>query len=301
MSNGPVDPNVSLNNQPYQPNQQPNSPYSPNTGNGYTPAGQNPIHTEPTYGQMPPSQDPNVWGGNSNGGQPGGLGPQKPQSPLKWILIAVVILVLAVGGFFGVRALTGDNEADPKPSPTASATTSPKPEETTTPDPEETTTPEPEETTPTEPEDTEPPLNDGSGWQGDVYVYTSQYGYTVEFPGEPTVQELDDPFGGDIPMEIAQWEQGDDFYQAAFGPQRAEGLTPSSSVIGSSEGIGATNLNLQGFDVANAEAMAGDAEYMGQQVWLLNALSITDDSVYMLLQSGAERDNAFFDSLDIRF
>ena len=46
--------------------------------------------------------------------------------------------------------------------------------------------------------------------------------------------------------------------------------------------------------------MTGEAEFNGQPVWLLNALSTTDGSVYMLLQSGATRDDAFFDSLDIQ-
>lgn len=85
------------------------------------------------------SSQPPGYGGYGGPGGPGGQGPKK--SPLPIIIGVVVGILVIVGIFFAINALTGGGDDDPTADPTTSESTD---EETT---PEETETTSEEETT----------------------------------------------------------------------------------------------------------------------------------------------------------
>lgn len=75
----------------------------------------------------------------------------KPKKPLKWVVLSLIVVILALGIFFGAKTLgkTQKKEVVPTPTPTQNLfpTDTPTPEESGTPTPKVTSTPTPKPTT----------------------------------------------------------------------------------------------------------------------------------------------------------
>ncbi|SEE64013.1 septum formation family protein [Ruania alba] len=143
----PWDPNQQPGQQPQQPGQQPGygHPQQPGYGQpeqpGYGNPGQQPGYGQPhhpgygQHGQQPaygqpqqPGYGQSAYGQGSPYGQappPGGPTPGSSKAPII-VGIIVVVLILAVGGFFGIRALMSGGD-DPDPTPTVADPTSEEP------------------------------------------------------------------------------------------------------------------------------------------------------------------------------
>ncbi|VXB53164.1 conserved hypothetical protein [Microbacterium sp. 8M] len=124
-------------------------------------------------------------------------------------------------------------------------------------------------------------------------------GYRVLFPGEPTVTSSTVP-GASVKATLAQWSNKQKEYGAYSLPEVGESATVQSILQAAVAASGATVVESHPVAVKGGSALAARMTMNGSGAWAL--MVITDDRSYGLglLQTGEQRDDAFFDSLELK-
>ncbi|MDH6180722.1 hypothetical protein M2152_000904 [Microbacteriaceae bacterium SG_E_30_P1] len=127
---------------------------------------------------LPPAPDNSSAPENSETSYPAPDPAQRRPRTRQWVILIVVALVVAVGGFIGFTALFNSGGNTPAPS----------------------------ETSGQEEPGTEAPESDAP------FVYTNdEFGFSVDFPAEPQERsDVQQIAGFDIPLTQAQWSAGSD-------------------------------------------------------------------------------------------
>lgn len=198
------------------------------------------------YGQQPPFgggfPPAPPTGGSGGSGSPGGSAPK-----ILLVVAAVLALMgLSVGGFFGFRALAGDDDDTDASDDTSLSESISSPTDTTAP----TETTPTETTAPTETTETNGPTETATG--GTTTTEQQCRGGSPT-PSAPPAPDADEVKGGPLTIPVPRGYVPDDRYSAAFS--WADDFIPLQKVIEQGEnqgwvavhGVGALN-RANGFD-----------------------------------------------------
>ncbi|MFB7842850.1 hypothetical protein [Microbacterium sp. NPDC056052] len=123
--------------------------------------------------------------------------------------------------------------------------------------------------------------------------------YRVLFPGEPTVSSRSVP-GASVMAELALWSNKQKVYQVIDLPQVGETGTVQSMLQGTVISSGATVVESHPVKISGGTALAAHLTADSSDMWMLAVIADDRSHALSVLQSGDQRDDAFFDSLALK-
>jgi hypothetical protein len=126
------------------------------------------------------------------------------------------------------------------------------------------------------------------------YEYSTA-AFTVVFPGEPTTATDKVP-GTEYTAATATWQDLGAFYGTRYAYIPDHTITVEGALESSLAASGATLIESAERDMDGATAVEATVEIDGVEAWTMWVLT-DDNRLLVLTQVGAERDDAFFDSL----
>ncbi|MCE4026912.1 hypothetical protein LXM50_13110 [Microbacterium sp. Au-Mic1] len=135
-----------------------------------------------------------------------------------------------------------------------------------------------------------------SAAQGHEYVGS---GYRVLFPGEPTVSSRTVP-GTSAMATMEQWSNKQKLYQVIDLPDVNELGTLQGMLQGSVAASGAAVVESHPVKISGGTALAAHLRASSSDMWVMAVIADDRSHALSVLQSGEQRDDAFFDSLKLR-
>lgn len=130
------------------------------------------------------------------------------------------------------------------------------------------------------------------------YTYSTAE-FSVDFPGEPTVEMIPGVDGNSIPL--AGWENKNGMFAAGYVPLIEPGVSIEESVMGAFLGAEGTLEDISEFPVEGGQGLLGEGAHdpTDGKMWVLAVFVEGDEGGFSVMHIGDEMVPEFFDSFEI--